>query len=84
MWNILKTADDRAKRTKFGTRDPTMHICSVLLIPNNAHTYMRRTFDARWLEFGLGSFGELCKISDSTIFETLLLQQFSSEFNQTS
>ncbi len=30
------------------------------------------------------SFGALCKISDSTIFETPLLQQFSSHFNQTS
>ncbi len=45
---------------------------------------MQGTFDAQFLQFGLGSFGALCKISDSTIFETLLLQQLSSDFNQTS
>ena len=31
------------------------------------------TFDARFLEFGLGTFGAVCKISDPTIFETLPL-----------
>ena len=37
------------------------------------------TFDARFLEFGLGSFGALCKISNFTIFETRLRSQFSSD-----
>ncbi len=32
MCNILKTADRRAKRTKFGTRGTTVHICRVLLM----------------------------------------------------
>ena len=40
---------------KFGTRGTTVDI------------YMEGTFDARFLEFGLGSFGALCKISDSMI-----------------
>ncbi len=30
--------------------------------------YMQGTFDARFLEFGLGSFSALCKISNFTIF----------------
>ena len=41
--------------------------------------YMAGTFDTRFLQFGLGSFGALCKISNFTIwFKTLLLSQFSS------
>ncbi len=40
-------------------------------------------FDARFFEFSLGSFSALCKISDSTIFETLHLQDFSSNSIQT-
>ncbi len=48
----------------------------------SAHMY--GTFYARYLEFALGSFGAFCKISESTIFETLLLQHFSLDFNQTS
>ncbi len=71
MCNISKTADHRAKRTKIW--DSGYY---------SAH--MEDTFDARFLEFGLGSFGALCTNSDSAIFETLLLQQFSSDFNQTS
>ena len=51
-----------------------MHIRGVLLMPDYIVV----------LEFGLGLFGALCKISDSTIFERLLLQQFLSNFNQTS
>ena len=71
MSNMLKTADRRAKWTK---------------IWDSAYysAYMKGTFDACFLEFGLGSFGALCKISDSMIFETLLFQQFSSDFNQSS
>ena len=42
--------------------------------------YMYGTFDARFLEFGLGLFSALCKISDSTIFETLLLSTVFSRF----
>ncbi len=38
---------------------------------------MQATFDAQFLEFSLGSFSALCKLSDSTIFKTLPLQQFS-------
>ena len=34
--------------------------------------HMQSAFDARFLEFGLGSFCALCKIFDSTFFETLL------------
>ncbi len=40
-------------------------------------------FRARSFEFILGSFGALCKISDVKIFKTLLLPQFSFNFNQT-
>ncbi len=50
----------------------------------HAHIHVYGTFDARFLEFALGSFSALSKISDSKIFETLPLQQFSSNFNQTS
>ncbi len=38
---------------------------------------MEVTFDARFLGFGLEPFGALCKISNFTIFKTLLLSQFS-------
>ncbi len=70
MSNIWEKADRRGKRRK--------------IWDSGSHTrYMWGTFDTRFLEFGLGSFGAFCKISDSTIFETLLLRQFSSEFNQT-
>ncbi len=44
---------------------------------------MKDTFDARLLDFGLGSFCALCKISYFTVFKTLLLSQFSSDFIQT-
>ncbi len=30
MWNILKTADRRAKQMKFGTRGPKKSICRVI------------------------------------------------------
>ncbi len=33
MWNILKTADRRAKRTKFVTQG-TLHIWRLLLVPD--------------------------------------------------
>ncbi len=48
MWNISKTANRRAKRTKIW--DSGYY---------SAHTY--GTFDAWFLEFDLGSFGALCK-----------------------
>ena len=54
MWNISKTANRRAKRTKIWDWE-------------SYSAYMEGTFDARFLEFGLGSFGALCKISNFTI-----------------
>ncbi len=66
MWKSRK----RLKRSKpgrqFGTRGPTVH-------------NMEGTFDTRFLEFGLGSFGAICKLSNSTIFKNLLLSEFSSD-----
>ena len=55
MWNILQTANRRAKRMK-------------LWDSGYYSAYMQGTFDARLLEFGLRSFGALCKISNFTIF----------------
>ncbi len=66
MWIISKVADRRAKRRK--NWDSGYH-----------STYMEVTFDARFLEFGLGSFSVLGKISNFIIFKTLLLCQFSSD-----
>ena len=66
MWNILKAADRRVKRMKIWDS-------------GYYSAYMQRTFDAQFLEFGLRSFGGLCKISNFTIFKTLLLCQFSSD-----
>ena len=37
---------------------------------------MQGTFDGRFIEFDLGSFGALCKISNFTIFKTLVLPNF--------
>ncbi len=68
MWNTSKMIVKRNGR-KVGTWGTTVHIYG--------------TFDARILEFGLGSFGALCKILDSAIFDTLCLQQFTLNFNQT-
>ena len=66
MWNISKTDNRRPKRTKIW--DSGFY-----------YAYMEGTFDARFLLFGLGSFGALCKISNFTIvFKTLLLSQVSS------
>ncbi len=60
MCNNLKMADRRAKwMNKFGTQGTTVHICS--------------TFDARFLEFGLGSFAALGKISNVKMLKRLLL-----------
>ncbi len=67
MWNISKTLDHRAK-LNVGTRGTTVHIES--------------TFDARFLEFGLGHSVHFAKISDFTIFKILLISQFSSDFIQ--
>ncbi len=54
MWNILKTAKRRSKGMKIWDSG-----CYC--------AYMQGTFDARFLEFGLGSFSALCKISNYTI-----------------
>ncbi len=62
-WNITKTDDRRAKQTKIWDS-------------GYYSTHMEVTFGARFLDFGLGPFGALCKISHFTIFN--LLAQFSS------
>ncbi len=67
MCNILKTVDRRAQRTKIW--DSGYY---------SAH--VEDTFDALFLEFGLGSFSALCKIADVKIFKRLLLPQFSINF----
>ncbi len=64
MWNISKTANSRAKRTKIWDS-------------GSYSAFMQGTFDAQFLEFG--SFGALCKISNFTNFKTLLLSQFASD-----
>ena len=51
MWNISKMANRRAKRMKMW--DSGSHSACI-----------ECTFDARFLELGLGSFGALCKISN--------------------
>ncbi len=53
---------------KFGTRGPTVHICRVLSdsLPDSL-----RLFWCHSVQF--------VKFFDSTIFKTLLLQQFSSD-----
>ncbi len=66
MWNISKTANHRAKRMKIWDS-------------GSYSAYVEGTFIARFLEFGLGSFGALCKISNFTTFKTQLLFQFSSD-----
>ncbi len=70
MLNILKTVIVERNGRKFGTRGTTVHICAVLFMPN--------CFSLVW-----DHSVHICKFSDSTIFETLLLQQFSSDFNYT-
>ncbi len=70
MWYILKTADRRAKRRKMWDS-------------GYYSTHIEVSFNARLLDFGLGSFGALYKISNFTIgeeqsFKSLLLSQFSS------
>ncbi len=69
MWNISKTADRRAKRTKK---------CDS----GYYGTHMEVTVDALFLEFGLGSFSALYKISNFTIFKTLVLSKFSSDSSE--
>ncbi len=66
----LENSDRRAK----GTR-----ICASGY--QSAHS--EGTFHARFQEFGLGSFGAFCKISNFTILKILLLSQFLSDFIQT-
>ncbi len=70
MWNISKTANRRVKRTKIW--DSGYY---------SAH--MKGTFHVQLLEFGLGSFGVFCKISNFTIFKILLFSQFLSDFIET-
>ncbi len=67
MWNILKIVHRRAKGTEIWD---SRYYCAQIEV----------TFDARLLEFGLGSFGALCKISNFTICETRFLPHFSSDF----
>ncbi len=62
MW-ISKTADGRAKQTKIWDS-------------GYYSKHMEVTFDAWFLEFGLGSFSTLCNISNFTIFKTLFHSQF--------
>ncbi len=56
---------------KFGARCTTVHIRRVLLMPNSLSLVLVHSVQFE-------------KFFDSTIFETLLLQRFSSDFNQTS
>ena len=65
IWNISKMAICRAKQM-------------IIWDSGSYSTYMEGTFDARFHEFGLGSFSALCKISNFTIFKTPPLSQFSS------
>ncbi len=58
MCNILTTADCRAKRTNIWDS-------------GYYSVYVQDTFDAWFLEFGLESFGALCKIFNFTIFVKL-------------
>ncbi len=69
MWNISKKSNRRAKGTK---KWDSMYYIS----------HMEGTVDARFLEFGLGSFGALCKIFNFPIFKTLFLSQFPPNFIQ--
>ncbi len=70
IWNISKMADHRAKLMKIW--DSPCY-----------RAHVDGTFDAQFLEFGLGSFGALCQVSDVKIFKRLLLPHFSFNFNQT-
>ena len=63
MLNISKTANRRAKQTKIWDS-------------GSYSAYMEGTFDARFLEFVLGSFGANFQFY-KMIFKTLLLSQFS-------
>ena len=57
IWNISKTIDRRATRVKIWDS-----------VYYSAH--MEVTFDSRFLEWYLGSFGALCKISNFTVFKS--------------
>ncbi len=52
MWSILKMGDRRAKRTKIWDS-------------GYYSGHIEITFDAQFFEFGLGSFGAICKIFES-------------------
>ncbi len=56
LWNILKMANRRAKKMKIWDS-------------GSYAAYMEGTVDARFLEFGLGLFSALCKISNFTILK---------------
>ena len=58
MWNISKTDEGRAKWAK-------------ILVSGQYSVHSDGTFHARFLEFGLRSFGACCKISNFTIFKTM-------------
>ncbi len=62
-WNISKIADRRAKLT-------------IIWESGYYSAYMQGTFDARFLEFGLGSLDALCKIYDSAILKHYSLGLF--------
>ena len=69
MWDSSKTSDRTAKLGK-------------IWISGYYSAYSEATFDARFLEYGLGSFGAFCKLSNFTIFKTLLFFQILSDFIQ--
>ncbi len=69
MCIILKIANYRVKWWKFGTRGTTVHTYKVLLMPYS-------------LSLVWGHLVYFEKISNFTIFKTLLLSHFSSDFNQ--
>ncbi len=70
MWNISKTANRRAKRMKIWDSEYY-----------SAH--MEGTFDAQLFQFGLGSFGALCKIFNFTIFKNFAPLPIFIRFIQT-
>ncbi len=77
LWENLKCEICRKRRVverngrKLGTRGATMHICRALLMPDS-------------LSLVWGHSVHFAKFPIPRFFETVLLQQFSSDFNQTS
>ncbi len=67
MWNILKTAGDRGKRTKILDSRFQKFLC------------MGNSWDqVIWVQFRV----RRCKIFDAKIFKRVMLPQFSYSFNQ--